>query len=63
MIQKLESNMAHLEHQYDQLNEVVMEQGRQLSRLMSSHQKVSLAVETIELERIKSNVTKPPHYQ
>ena len=62
-LQKLESNLAHLEHQYDQLNQVVMEQGRMLARLMSSHQKVSQAVETMEIDRIKANNAKPPHYQ
>ena len=62
-IQALESSLAHLEHQYDQLNQVVLEQSRQLARLMTLHQKVSQTVESIELDRIKSNITKPPHYQ
>lgn len=62
-IEKLESSLAHLEHQYDQLNQVVLEQGKQLARLQSAQQKVSQTVETMELERIKGTNQKPPHYQ
>jgi uncharacterized coiled-coil protein SlyX len=62
-LEKLESNLAHLEHQYDQLNRVVLEQGKQLTRLQGLQQKVSQTVETIELERIKGTNAKPPHYQ
>jgi len=62
-LEKLESHLAHLEHQYDQLSEVVMEQGRQLTRMQAFQLKVSQTVEGIELERIKSTNSKPPHYQ
>lgn len=62
-LEKLESNLAHLEHQYDQLNQVVLEQSRQLTKMQALQQKVSQTVEGIELERIKSTNPKPPHYQ
>lgn len=62
-LEKLESNIAHLEHQYDQLNEVVLEQSRQLVKLQALQQKLSQTVEGIELERIKSTNPKPPHYR
>lgn len=62
-IEKLEMNIAHLEHQLDQLNSVVIEQGRLLDRLKREVQRNSNAVETIELDRIKANNAKPPHYQ
>jgi len=62
-LEKVESHLAHLEHQYDQLNRVVVEQSKQLTRLQAQQQKVSESVETIELERIKSTNSKPPHYQ
>ena len=62
-LEKLESNLAHLEHQYDQLNEVVLEQARQLAKLQAFQQKISQTVESIELERIKSTNPKPPHYR
>ena len=59
---KIESHLAHLEHLYDQLNQVVMEQGRGLARLQTQQQKVSQTVEEIELDRIKTTNPKPPHY-
>ena len=62
-IDKLESNLAHLEHQVEQLNGVVIEQGKLLERLKKEVQRQSSAMQTLELERIKANVQKPPHYQ
>ena len=60
---KLESHLAHLERQLEQLNGVVIEQGKMLERLKKEVQRQSSAMETMELERIKSNNPKPPHYQ
>jgi SlyX protein len=62
-IEKLESSIAHLEHQVEQLNDVVIEQGKLLERLRKEMQRQSTAMQTLELERIKANVQKPPHYQ
>jgi SlyX protein len=62
-IDQLESHFAHLEHQVEQLNGVVIEQGKLLARLRKEVQRQSSAMQTLELERIKSNVQKPPHYQ
>jgi len=62
-IEKLESHIAHLEHQVEQLNGVVIEQGKLLERLKREVQRQSSAMQTLELERIKGNVQKPPHYQ
>jgi uncharacterized coiled-coil protein SlyX len=61
--EKLESNLAHLEHQVEQLNAVVIEQGKLLDRLKKEVLRQSRAMETLELERIQSNNQKPPHYQ
>jgi uncharacterized coiled-coil protein SlyX len=60
---KIESNLAHLEHQFEELNGVIIEQGKLLERLKKEVLRQSTAMETIEMERIKSNNTKPPHYQ
>jgi SlyX protein len=60
---KMESNLAHLEHQVEQLNGVIIDQGKLLERLKKEVQKQSSAMESLELERIKGNITKPPHYQ
>jgi SlyX protein len=61
-IEKLESHVAHLEHQVEQLNEVVIEQGKLLDKLRKEIQRQSGSLQTLELERMKSNVQKPPHY-
>src|ERR1700744_2077123 len=60
---KIESHVAHLEHQVDQMNTVIIEQGRLVERLKREVQRQTNAMESLELERIKANNTKPPHYQ
>jgi len=60
---KLESHLAHLEHQVEQLNGVVIEQGKLLDWIRKETQRQSGAMQMLELERMKSNVQKPPHYQ
>jgi SlyX protein len=62
-IDKLESHLAHLEHQVEQLNGVVIEHGKLLDRLKKETRRQSDIMQTLELERMKSNVEKPPHYQ
>lgn len=62
-LKKIESHLAHLERQYDELNKVVIEQGRIIARLEKENSKVSAAVQSMELERIRANNPKPPHYQ
>jgi len=60
---KIESNLAHLEHLVEQMNEVIMAQDKLLERFKKEIQRQSSAMETLELERIKANNPKPPHYQ
>lgn len=62
-VQKLESNLAFLEKQYDDLNKVVIEQGRALARIQSELTRASEALRSAEIERIRANNQKPPHYQ
>jgi len=47
-----------LEHQYDQLNQVVLEQSRQLVKMSALQQRLSQSVEAAELDRIKSTSSK-----
>jgi uncharacterized coiled-coil protein SlyX len=61
-IEKLESHVAHLEHQVEQLNGVVIKQGKWLERLKKEVQWQSSTMETLELERIKAGNAKPPHH-
>ena len=60
---KIESHLAHLEHQVEQMNSVIMAQDKLLERLKKEVQRQSSNMKTLELERIKANNSKPPHYQ
>lgn len=62
-LERLEANVAHLEHQVEQLNGVIIEQGKVVDRLKKEVQKQSSLLGTQELERIRSNNPKPPHHQ
>ena len=61
-MEKLEASVTHLEHQVEQLNEVVIDQGKLLERLKKEVQRQSSAMQTLELDRIKANNPKPPHH-
>jgi SlyX protein len=60
--QRMEANVAHLEHQVEQLNGVIIEQGRQAEQLKKQIQRMAATLDSIELERIKSTNPKPPHH-
>jgi uncharacterized coiled-coil protein SlyX len=60
---RIESHLAHLEHQVDEMNGVIVAQDKLLERLKKEIQRQSTAMESLELERIKANNAKPPHYQ
>ena len=62
-LELVEANLAHLEHQVEQLNGVLIQQGRTVDLLKKQVQRQSEVLESMELERIKANQTKPPHYQ
>ena len=62
-LEKIESHLAHLERQFEELNAVIVEQAKVLSRLQASQRKIGETVETIELDRIRGSSSKPPHYQ
>ena len=62
-MEKIESNFALLEHQVEEMNRVLIEQGKLLERLKKEVQRQNTAMQTLELERIRSNNQKPPHYQ
>ncbi|MST00912.1 MAG: SlyX family protein [Pedosphaera sp.] len=60
--QKLETQIAFLEHTVEQLNAVVVEQGKQMAKLHAQVRKLTDSVEAQELERIRATNPKPPHY-
>lgn len=61
-LERVEAHVAHLERQVEQLNEVIIQQGKLVDRLKKEVQRQSAAMETLELERMKANNPKPPHY-
>jgi uncharacterized coiled-coil protein SlyX len=61
-ITRLESHIAHVEHQVEQLNEVVIVQGKTIDRLLKQVQLQSRALQTFQLEQTKANNPKPPHH-
>jgi uncharacterized coiled-coil protein SlyX len=62
-LERVEAHLAHLERQVEQLNEVLIEQGKLVARLKKEVQRQSTAMQTLELERVKANNPRPPHYQ
>ena len=62
-LEKIESHLAHLERQYEELNQVVVTQGRLLARLQKETSKVTNAMESSELEQIRARNPRPPHHQ
>jgi uncharacterized coiled-coil protein SlyX len=62
-LEKIESQIAFLERQYDELNHVVIEQSRQLARIQVELGRATQALSSQELEQIRANNQKPPHYR
>lgn len=61
-LQRLESHVAHVERQNDMLNEVVVEQGKELARLCKQLERLSQSFEAQELDRVRSHSSPPPHH-
>lgn len=62
-LDRIESHLAHMEKQVEDLNQVIINQARDLKRLQTITQRLRDSVETTEVERMKSTNPKPPHYQ
>ncbi len=61
-LERLEANLAHLEHQVEQLNEVILGQGKELDGLKKQMQRQAATMETLEMDRIKATNARPPHH-
>ena len=59
---RLESHVAHLEHQVEQLNAVVIGQGKDIERLRKQVQLQAQTLETNLMDQAKANNPKPPHH-
>jgi len=62
-LEKIESHLSFLEHQFEKLNEVVIEHARLLKKMQTHQQRLAHTLESMELDRIKADRSKPPHYQ
>ncbi|HJN83786.1 MAG: SlyX family protein [Verrucomicrobiota bacterium] len=59
----IESDLTHLEQLVESLNQTVIEQDKVIQQLQAQVQRLTTGLESKEMETIKGNVTKPPHYQ
>jgi len=59
----IESDLTHLEQLVSSLNQTIIEQDKTIQQLQTQVNRVATGLETKEMDSIKSNVTKPPHYQ
>ena len=60
---KIESALAHMEQLAESLNETVIEQDKTLRRLNQQLEQLTERMAEENTDSIKSNNTKPPHYQ
>jgi len=59
----IESHMTHLEQLVASLNQTIIEHDKMIQQLQTQVNRVATGFEAKEMDSIKSNVTKPPHYQ
>ena len=60
-LQRVEIHLAHLERQAEELNGVIIEQGKQITRLQTLVNRLTETVEQAEGDRIRATSTRPPH--
>jgi uncharacterized coiled-coil protein SlyX len=60
---RMESLVTHLERQYEELNKVVLEQGKALAKLTNQHERIADSLLDIRQDEIRRDTRKPPHYQ
>ena len=59
----IESGLTHLEQLVASLNETIIEHDKTIQQLKTQVNRVAAGLETKEINSIKGNITKPPHYQ
>ena len=60
---KIESSLAHMEKMAETLNEPVIEQDKIIRRLSQQVEQLTNRLASDDMNAIKENVTKPPHYE
>ena len=61
-ISQLEALFSHLERQQEQLNGVIVEQGKTLTRLLKRLDDLDQSMMGQEIDRIRNTQQRPPHY-
>ena len=59
----IESHMTHLEQLVASLNQTIIGHDKMIQQLQAQVNRAATGMETKEMDSIKGNVTKPPHYQ
>ena len=62
-LMNIESGLTHLEQLVASLNQTIIEHDKTIQHLQAQVNRVDANLETKEMDSIKGNVTKPPHYQ
>tara|TARA_B100000586_G_C19731919_1_gene270175 strand:- start:269 stop:475 length:207 start_codon:yes stop_codon:yes gene_type:complete len=62
-LMNIESGLTHLEQLVASLNQTIIEHDKTIQHLQAQVNRVATSLETKEMDSIKGNVTKPPHYQ
>jgi len=60
---KIESELAHMEQMTETLNKTVIEQDKTIRRLSQQVEQLSNRLASDDMNAIKENVIKPPHYE
>ena len=60
---KIESSLAHMEKMAETLNETIIEQDKIIRRLSQQVEQLANRLASDDINAIKENVTKPPHYE
>jgi len=60
---KIESALAHMEQLTETLNETIIEQDKTIRRLSQQVEQLTNRLASDDMNAIKENVTKPPHYE
>lgn len=61
-LEKTEAALSHLEKNYDDLNSVVIAQGKTIARLQKRLEDLSETLQSQDTERVQPHNQKPPHY-
>ena len=60
---KIESSLAHMEQLTETLNETIIEQDKAIRRLSLQVEQLTNRLASDDINSIKENITKPPHYE